>query len=534
MLAQAATLALDTNNIALYQKLRDTAVTYPDGSKHSMLDMIGWDESVKLQNSFQKSMLETEGIRSAAHTDDLVKMQADWANPNTPIQTADEVRKFLDDGTREFPGFYGTKGEKRASILEEYYKASAKKVGAAGLSNAFESGNQAELLSLNKTSEEGLDAWMATKGKNMTPVQATNALAKIGMLTGQGAAFKKMGELHKSALAQLLSQDNVNPDNAAMVKNTLDILYAKTTQPGARQAYLGAFDSESQGFLIDVHDNNEAGYSAVDSVGKARKAALDNSLLSPQARASRNQQAAKENAAMVSELTSEGLWGTGWNKVASIFSSDAGNRDSLTAREHWFENSERVEESAAMARSAFAVEVDTLARTRPHMSASGRQTLGLAIVAGRSVQTEWGPIIVPRGQTAQQYFGVDSGIGNERIGLALKELITPKEGNRVAFQIGANSELMFQERTEKGELSKAHHIDPRELKVVVDRQLAKEQYKYKVERGEGTTIKGSLGGEVTFNGNNTASVSTEEVGSLRTTDIDIIAVCTLCCSKWRR
>jgi GH24 family phage-related lysozyme (muramidase) len=132
------------------------------------------------------------------------------------------------------------------------------------------------------------------------------------------------------------------------------------------------------------------------------------------------------------------------------------------------------------------------------------------------VPTDWGPLVVPKGFSIQRYFGVGQDVGAERIGAALSEFIKPvTPDGRMAFRIGVNGELMYQELNAKGRpAAPAHTLDPKAVAPMVQTQRDRITESFKLDHGEGVTVdKGGI--KLTFNGDNTANVDNGWMRRLR-------------------
>lgn len=503
MIAEFATYALESDNQALYQMIQNTAVPMGDGEA-PLASLMSWEENTQLSKAFAASMKRTEAFRAADFMDRTAKYKADWDDPDTPLMPVEAVRSHLADGIQR--GLVSA--DQYQSLMNDYYEKSSKKQASSSLAQAYAAGDQQGMLRLGKTGQEGLEAYIETIGRKMSLPQVVDSLFTIGAQTGQGNAFRKAGELMTPAFAQIGNNDKIDPANAASISQTLarfDKL-EKDGNAGAFHQFLSAFDPEVQAKITYMRDNLAKGNEPTAAIAAATVRVLEDQKLTPAVRAELAASNGKEIIAAVNELEPRSIWSTITTGVQSLWSADAANTMALTTRRQWWENEDRVNEVMAGSRLAVMEKMTEISNANPHMNIKSVRSMALADVAGRTVETEWGPLVVPKGFTPQRFFKVGNDVGTERIASALQEHIKAQPGNRVAFSIGSQGQLMFQELNEQGRPASAKRIlDTGSVAPMVQAQRQKQADAYRLDHGEGVTRKaGNV--SVTYNGDNTVNV----------------------------
>lgn len=508
MLEELASYALASDHQDLYRMINEEPVDLPDGSKGPMAMLLTWDDSVKLSKQFRESRARTEAFRAKDYVVNQARMQADWDNPDTPLMPEKDVLAFADEGVQR--GLMSA--DQYKSFMQDYYNASAKKAVQGPLAAAWAAGDTATLISLNKTDEEGFEAYMATMGRKMKPAELVGNLATIGIVQGRPTALKEMGKLMAPALAQLSTSETADPANAAMLAQTIRTLDAaeKAGKAGVYEAVMSTYPAEMQSKLMSIREGMRLGLSPEVAIGQANHRALEEAKLTPQQREAIAANNAKEDVELLNSLEPKSFLGMLGLRARSIFSTDAGNQYTITARSGWAENEERVAEVNANMKFQVAQELNLLSRTHPFMSADARKTAALAAVAGRTVETVSGPFVIPRGQTLQSFFGVPGSTGQQRVGAALDEFVKPGDGNRIVFTVGTHNQLMFRELGAKGQLIRDGVIDPRQVAPMVAAQQEREAAQFRVNHGVGKTHNG-----FTYNGDNSVGMSNSVMLKIR-------------------
>lgn len=512
--SEAMQSALARNHQQLFSMFKNQKVTLPDGSTGTVFSQLPFDEQTKLIKANEASLASTQHIRSVNFDSEMGLMVAAWKDPSQPLMTLPELNAKLSQGIQQ--GFIG-KGDVE-KYTNQWADANQRKSAAAGVAQAWQSGDIQALSNMGKTDAEAGQAWLLQQQLSKRPVEqiAGDALA-AGIKTGSHSAFKIVGELSKGGIA-LLGQESVAGVAAGQTLNTILSQVDRAEQEGksgAMSAMLSSFSDEDRAKVMYFRENLQAGRDPKSAAAMAMQTLLDNAKLGLKGGqiAALQAQNDKDDAKLIAGIEPNQLWGTMSSTVASWFSKDSASRKAIGTGRAWFENEERAEAALVGSKFALMEELGVIGRARPTASASVRQTLALAAVAGRTVMTDSGPLVIPRipGTNVQQYFGVPTSTMPDTIGAAISEKFKPQPGNRMAFRTAQN-ELRFEEYNGSGDLVRSGTFDPKSVKDIVAEKDRERTAKYNATDGMGVKKAGTDGYSVTFNGTNT-------ITGLRTEDM---------------
>lgn len=519
MVQELAEFALRGDNMMMYEKMHKDTITLPDGTKGTMLSMLGWDDRVKLSGQYSESLKRTEAFRQSAYVDDKAFMQAGWANPDTPLDPIDTVRNFKSEAERA--GFM-TPAEGEA-FMKDYYTQSVKKSNKAVLAAAAANGDSGTIWNMKSTITESVNAWVDVVGSKMSLPDATNKMLVMGVNTGNDMWFKKVGEVNKAAFAQIGRTDEIDPTNAASVSGIMQRMDAaeRNGQTGVYAAFLSSFDADTQAKILYMRDSLRQNGNPVMAAEEAAKRMEVEAKLTPAMRLEVAQGNAKDDLKAVADLDARGMWGTLGLKIqAGVGIQSAAQDLAIRPRTEWFENSVRVAEVEAHTKIAFNERLQEVSRGNPYMPIGGRVSMAKAALANSTVMTQSGPLYVPPGVSPQAFFGVGADVSTDRIGLAMDEYLKPAEGSRLTYQVsgGVSPKVMFKELGEDGELKRAGTLNPKDMAGLVQMQRDRDVERYKRLQGEGVTRSSTDSGSklsVNFNGDNTANIDPQWVFNYR-------------------
>lgn len=513
LIGEFAQSALQSDNYALFLKMQNTGVALPDGRTAPMLSMLTQEDQNQLSGMYRESLKRTEGLRNLQYNGELVQMQASWESSSTPPQSEKSVLQFLEEGVRTGALSEGT----YRSTYENFLKQMEKKTTSGALANAFVTGDQQAMLALGKTRTEGLKAWITTNAPRMTQAQIVDQLFVIGSTTQQEEAFKEVGYILAPAFAQLGNRDTMDPQAAAGIAQTLQRLDAaeQNGMQGAYASFLSAFSPEVQSKIGYIRDNLKMRADPVSAITSATARVLDESKMDPAMRTAIAQAKAGDVVKAVQDIQPRDLWDTAILGVKSVVSKDAAALLDLTVRQRWGESSLSSNSMLQQSRLEYSKALDAISKRNPSMNINEVRSLALADVKGRTLNMEWGPLVVPQGSTPQAYFGTDRSTPNDRIASAITEYLKPAAGNRVNFTFGVSGELVVQEMNQDGQAVKAAFLlDPKQIPKLVQAQQMKLNGNYQQNFGAGKVVQ--VGGvDMRYNGDNSANVENPSMVQFR-------------------
>lgn len=507
MTRQAAEYASSSDNVAVYDALKNTEVDFADGTKGTMMSRLSFEDQIKVDKAHRSAADRVKVVRSQDFETWVAARTTAWKDPNGgPTETYEEVDKQL--RTAEAAGILGQ--GKREAVLKDYFHAAAVNGDNSVLAKAYAAGDQGTMLSRGKDQDDGLKAWLKTNKDAPLP-QVVQGLMVIGNNSGMDSALTQAGKFLTPAFAQLGYGDDINPDNAKLVTNTLAALtIAEQTNPGAKSKFLQSMNPDQQDMALYMDEAQKAGMSDPLTVVKYARSKQLQDKQTGGLRTEMVAAARKEDAAVVQEIDDRQLLGTISAKAQSFFSSDASAKLRMSTGRNWFENADRTAEIRAQGQIGLAEELAIIAQTSPTLSAASRKSKALASLAARTVDTESGPLTMPRGQNVQSYFGVPAYADQKYVGTAIDTMMKPGDGNRIAWSVDPTNKLLFRELSSDNRVVKSGIVDPKSVAPFVQKQLDEDAAKASTQIGPGKNVQG-----VQFNGLNTANVEPAHMLALR-------------------
>lgn len=513
MTRQAAEYASSSDNVAVYDALKNTEVAFADGTKGTMMSRLSFEDQVKVDTAHRSAVDRVKVTRSQDFETWAAATKVALDDPNsTQVFTFDEIDKQLK--VADSSGILGS--GKREAMMTSLFKNLARNGDNAVLAKAYATGDQGAMFSRGKSQEDGLNAWLKVNKDAPLP-QVVQGLMVIGNNSGMDSALTKAGEYLKAPFATLGNQDEVLPENAKIVSDTLSALtIAEKTNPGARAKFLQSMSSEQQDLALFMTEAQKEGNTDPLTITKIARAKVLQNQSSGGLISELRAKAIKEDAPVVQEIDDYQLLGMLSVKAKNWIGMGPSDKQRLSTGRGWYESADRTAEIRAQGQVALSEELDTIRRNSPFLSADSRRTKALAAVAARAVDTESGPLIMPRGQTVQSYFGVPEYADRAMVGQAIDTMMKPADGNRISWSISPDNKLLFKELNGSNQVVPNSNgmssgiLDPKAVAPFVQQQLDKEAAKASNEQGPGVTVQG-----VQYNGLNTANVEPKHMLALR-------------------
>jgi len=513
MLSEATQHALAENQVALYDVIRNQEVPDPTtGKPATMFSMLPESEQIKLSNQHREAMGRTEAMRGAQYGDELGKYKAVLSDPTADAPNKDELDRFMDYGTRQ--GHLG-KGE-RVSLNDAYWTKVGKQGNEAALATALVNGDRESIFKQGKTEKDALTAWTKSAAKSgMSRDQVIQGLATHGS-NGFLDAFTQMGDMTKGDVASMLNTDGkVNAQSATVVHNILTKLSKLEAdgKDGSFTSYLKAFDPSAQSTLTYMREGQRQGMGAEAAAQFASQRVTEDKKYTPEQRTAISEASGKDDTAYAYSLGEKQFFGNLYNKAKGIVGLGDGSNKLNTYRA-WFENPDRVAESVEQTRIAVLEEMGYVSKISPMKNVGDRASIAIAEVQKRTISTEGGNLILPRGANIQQYFGVPASAGNEDIGKALNSMVKPmSEDGRIQFS-AHEGRVKYTEYGKDGLRVQDAVISPKDVAKQLQDMWAGAGVTADQVSGSGVTRK--VGGlDIQFNGRNTAAVPDDLVFKFR-------------------
>lgn len=518
LIEEAAGLALSNDNLQLYEKMRDLK----DPKGNTLLTNLPFDSQSKLAKQYQAAYKDAGNMRNSAFMAQAGLYESNLSDPTAkPISWEDHMA-FVAEGVQR--GVFSQ--EKQASLSKAWADGNAKKQKSVNLAGMYASGDINGMFSVGGTEEEGVDAYVALQQRNgRTPGQVAADLAQIGLSTGQATAFTRVGKLMRSSISMIGTGVDIDPGQLAAVNSVMDVV-DRADKGGNRMAktsFLSSFDSDTQDRLLTFRAGMTEGMTSTVAAQNASTKSADNAALTPAAKAALAAKHGTAAADMIAKIEPKGLFAQAWEKVVpNMFRSDANvAADKLSASRNgmigWRDNKELVEAAQHRSKVELMLEFDDIARNSPYLSSEDITTKALTRVAARTLVTDGGPVVMPKGQTVQSFFGVDASVSPDVVSSALNVMHKPSKGNRTVYVVGADGRMQWTERnSDTNALVKQGEVfDPRQVNAVVRQEQDRMTEEFVKTDGAGTRANGKDGASVRYNGDNTLGIGTNVMYQFR-------------------
>ena len=505
MTRQAMEYASSSDNVAVYDAMKNTEVNFADGTKGTMMSRLEFDDQIKVDTAHRSALDRVKVIRSQDWNTWVAAKTTQWKDPNGGVtETYEEVNAQITKAEVEL-GYTG-----RTELLKDYFHGVATNGANSALAKGFAGGDQQEFLRQGKTQDDGLKAWLKVNKDAPLP-QVVQGLMVIGNNSGMDSALTQAGKFLTPAFAQLGYGEDINPENAQLVTNTLSALtIAEQTNPGAKSKFLQALNPEQQDMALYMSELQKEGTADPLTVVKMARAKVLQDKQSGGLTSELRANALKVDAPVVQEIDDYQLLGAISVKAKNWIGLGPSDKQRLSTGRDWFENADRTAEIRAQGQIALSEELANTRQTNPFMSADSRRSKALAAVAARAVDTSSGPLIMPKGQSVQSYFGVPEYADRAYVGKAIDTMMKPADGNRIAWGIDATNKLTYKELNDQNRVVKSGIVDPKTVAPFVQDQLNADAAKASAQVGPGKNVKG-----VQFNGLNTANAEPSAMLKLR-------------------
>lgn len=503
MTRQAAEFAASSDNVAVHAAMQNMKFEFPDGTTGPMLSKLPWDDQIKVDKAQRQAMDRVKVVRAGDFETWAAASTAAWEDKDVGVdQTYDEVVGKLDQA--QAAGILSV--GKRESMLKSYFKAAARNSANGKAAQAFTAGDVGTLHSLNLSQEQGLAAFKKAT-RNVPIDQVVGQLLATGNNNGMDVALTEAGNMLKPAISQLGFSDDINPDNAKLVHQTAAALQqAYVNNPGAYSKFMQGLDSDQQDMFVYMREAQSSGMADPLTAVKWARTQILQDKQTGGIRQARIAEASKEDSKAVQDIDDRQLLGTLSSTAKAFIWGDEEVKKRLGTGRGWFESADRTAEVRASGQLAYAEELALVAKTNPFMSASGRQSKALASLGARTVDTESGPLIMPKGQSLSSYFGVPAYADQAYVGKAIDQLYTPGDGNRMAWTTTADNQLLFRELNKDNKIVRSGLVDPKQVAPKVQENLDKEAALAATQVGPGVAVRSKSGATVQFNGTNTSGV----------------------------
>lgn len=521
LMRQAGEYAASSDNVAVYQDMKNRSYKFPDGSTGTLMSRLGMPEQIKLDTAHRKAMANTKLERAAGWDQYQAKALSDLDNPEIgPTETYAEIvanhAKAVDAGVAS-PGQLKTH-------LQKFYAATGRQANDNLTMQQYAVGDVGGLQKRGITPSDAGAAWK--KGRvsaGATYEQIAGEQLAIGVTTGDPTAIKGAGESISNAVSRVGFGTTIDPAQAKVVADHMDRLDAlEKSNPGAYELHLQGMSDGARGMFLRMRDarNNGGVTDPLQVAERARASQLADSKQGDILPAARRAAVAADVKA-VNAIDDQTLLTALGQNVRSFFGSSSAATQKTLAQRGWFENDKRRSMVVAQSKVVFAEALESRRKLYPNESDSTRYSEALVAVGKRAIPLSNGVIYMPPGATVQGYFKVDQHADASYVGLAIDQLVVPREGNKMAWEVVANGRMLYKEIDPDGNEipNRGGYLEPTQVKSKVEELTRVGAERASDEVGAGITRSKGMS-RVTFNGENTAGFTPGAMLSLRNRIID--------------
>lgn len=403
---EAAEAAIKSGDTALWGAMKELPYAAGDGSKAPLLDRLPYQMQTKLADAARQAQQNNMTDQKMGYLDQLAQREAAWQSGQDFDLSADKA--LIDQGARMGwvqPGAYN-------SLLQSMYIATNKQKGAAALVQNYQTSVVGDADLAGKTKKEVRDAWVSQLYRSgKSDDQVIDALITNGTKVGNVESLELVGASVKPIMQKLSSADAapltpVENQRLSKVLTTLNELTVQNKQ-GAVAAMLSGMPEEQRVFMETVRTKVAGGILNDAAIREAGTQLRASATLSAKDRTALYDNQSKDDTAKVTDLVKGGF--TSWLGTKFTLGAQGDLRSQLVAQR-----------STGVMATAMLEEMRSLGVANPGTTSDVRFNVAMANVSQRLVPTGDYQMLMPKGVSVQQFFGVDATQSNERIGTALQ------------------------------------------------------------------------------------------------------------------
>lgn len=503
---------LASGNVEAYEYLNTTPILNPDGKGSSpIVGRLGLEDQAKLSTKYQEAVNKLTLQRNTQFFEEKAKAEAAMQAGNYDW-TYEQAKAFADHGVRT--GAFREPGQYEG-FLQRHLEYQWKYKNSGAIADAAERGDVQQLVRMGKNESEAVDALVTYYGKEGASVpQIVGRLMNSGN-AGLGRAYAKAGELLAPSFRNLMASKDgkLDAQHAAMVEGIHNALSAAETSgnTGATAQFLSAMPEDVRLQVERVRNLMKGGRDITSAIVESQKLQQTVDNMSPQAKAAVAGQNSADDTKFLGEFKPIGLF-TGLGLSVKQFipglSTEAQAKLEMLPSTHWFQQDNIVSKVTADARLVLQQELDAVNQSDPYLPSEARQKVALGAAASRTIKTELGPVFLPKGATAQGFFGVrdqDKALIGDALDSVMRKVRAgkPEVGD---YQFTAlDGELRYTAYDKDGVFMQSDRIDP---KLIADEvQAIKGKRTADADKSSGAGVTLSTGAvPIKFNGVNGAGL----------------------------
>lgn len=510
-----AGVLLAGQHVGVFEKLRDQGM--PDGfdknTSSTILSRLPLDAQEKLGKAYRTAK---QASAAAANTDYLDRITVEEAaiKAGTSSLGWDQAKSLMDAG--QHLGI--TTPAKRDEFLGLWLQNAGKFNDKVGVSTAFFSNDKAALLRHGKSDTEAADVALEVM-KNVPPPEQFKQFSQAGA-QGMAQAYVVAGKIANNSIAALATPDGkFNIQHADMWKQLSTVLDSAKDNPIVATGVLSGLSDANRLRVQRLRElQSERGLSGDMAIAEVLKAETKDANTTPQQRAALSEHNVREDAKFLQGIGDEGWFKRAWWAASgSVFADNAAKYGMAQNPAFASAPPDSVRgQYLEQYKGAVLQELTSQDLAGTNLSQGSRIDSALARVQSRSMETKFGPVIVPKGQTVQGYFGVASGVSSGTVQAALEKVLAPTSDGGRMLLTPLNGKMVYQEVDRNGTpvAGRTGSINPAQVAGEVQSILGQRQQKIAELIGPGIQVDQN-GVQFRYNGNNSAGVAERDMLEFR-------------------
>ena len=509
--------ALDNGSVDFYHSVASNDIAIPGQAPVNLIAVLSGERQGKLADAFRAAKQRTSDARNFAVHMGLGDVEAQISQgvyKGSYSNLVQYLQPMVQDGI--------ISAERATGIVQKYLNTQYNAEQSSALAQKAMAGDAIGILNSGNTFEDalkGLDEVLAKR--KASPEERLVAYIQAGS-NGTPGAFKRAGNLLSVTMQQLRDPENTMLEQHKKMFTLIDAATKEATSRGwtsAKLDVISGLDERDRMFATRIFTGMGNNQSFDQAKGAALELENSERAMLPGARAAQSAAITKEALAEVGSLDAQGLLGRAWTWMKQIVPFGVGERAKARLQlsrgnylgsghfRAWGDSQTDVFYSD-QSRKAVAEEITTVARDAPlSRNAGDIADTAFANVLARTIQTKYGPVIMPRGSDMSKIFSVEPSKVSA-IGKAIDSMLTEHSKDSDFQVVFANGKVGYQEVDSKGvPMGAWRYVTPADVKRKVDAQQELDNMVANDLFGRGVRKKVN-GVELTYNGHNSAGVPT--------------------------
>ena len=501
----------DDDKRALTKELLDRLFVTDDTGTYGMLDQVGLlnklsaEDQTKYAEKYRESLNRNNARRFAEYDDELAKLKANMADPNSPeFPDADTFKRVVDYGIYQ-GALKDTQGRE---LKTAYYTALGKRNATHNLGAAYSSGNQDAIYGSGKSVQDALEAWEASQyagGKTTEQVAAMHI--EKGASNGWPESYQRAGKLLAPVFSSLITSKEPPAPMVQTAQNffsTLDVLEKSGKSVDFAQVLAGV-PEDIRGDVLALRGRMRANESAETALLAVADQRARTQQLTPSMRAGMAAAQGKTAAAMIADMQRGGVFNEVVKNLRGAIGLDTSER-AIRPYSAPFSDTTAADLYVSNVRKSAELHLSRAIQSDPYLQGEQLQTKAMAGVAESLLDTKVGPVMMPPGVNMHAYFGLPAVANKENVSAVLSKQAAASVDGAVPVVSLEDGNVVVREFKD-GQQVAQRHFSTRIVGEGVRSLLSADAKRTSRVSGEGTVKRDVLTqAKVQFNGRNTAAV----------------------------